>query len=213
MILIREETFDTQCITEETGGVKSHYIIGPYMVAEKQNRNGRSYPIAIVEREVKLYQPLIEQKRSISELGHPDTPNINLDRVSHLITSLKLNKQGIAEGKAKILGTPMGLIAKNLLDEGVKLGVSTRGVGSLKMVEGVNVVQEDYKMTAIDIVSDPSGPGCFVQGIMENADWVYQAAKGNYQMIESVQDQIKQAKKAQLENTMLEAFNRFLKSI
>lgn len=212
MILIREETFDTQCLVEDHDGVKSHFIVGPYMVSEKKNRNGRSYPFHVVEREVKLYQPLIAERRSISELGHPNTPNINLDRVSHLITSLKLNGQ-IAEGKAKILGTPMGLIAKNLLDEGVKLGVSTRGVGSLKIVEGINIVQDDYKMTAIDIVSDPSGPGCFVQGIMENADWVYEAAKGNYRLIETVQDQMKKVKKSQLEESMLAAFNHFLQNL
>ncbi|MGH7745053.1 MAG: primosomal protein [Candidatus Dormibacteria bacterium] len=212
MILIREEQFEVTNLVEESNGVKSHYIIGPYMVSETKNRNGRIYPRYILEREVGLYQPLISEKRSISELGHPDTPNINLDRVSHLITSLKVNGN-VAEGRSKLLDTPMGKIAKSLLDEGVKLGVSTRGVGSLKMVEGANIVQDDYKMTAIDIVSDPSGPGCFVQGIMENADWIIDVVKGQYQMVEDTQQKIRAANRQNMEKTMLEAFRSFVDNL
>lgn len=209
MKLMVEECFDVEHLVEGTGDSKSHYISGPFLAAEVANRNGRRYPRSILEREVNNYQKLISERRSVSELGHPETPNINLDRVSHLITQLKFNGN-IVEGKAKIIDTPMGKIAKSLLDEGVKLGVSSRGIGSLKMEEGVNVVQEDYKMCAIDIVSDPSGPGCFVQGLMEQKDWIYSNGAIVEADINAIYEQVKSAHRRDLEIATLKAFQVFV---
>jgi len=174
MKLITEQIENIQVITEEKNGKKSLYITGPFLQAEITNRNGRCYPYQILEREVGKYaQKYIQQGRALGELGHPDGPTVNLDRASHMITSLKAEGNNFI-GKAKILDTPMGNIAKSLLDEGVKLGVSSRGVGSLVERNGIKYVGDDFMLsTAADIVADPSAPDAFVQGIMEGKEWVW----------------------------------------
>ena len=175
MKLIREEIESVDFIVEERNGKKSMYIEGIFLQGDIQNRNGRMYPIDTLRKEVQRYnESNIVTGRALGELGHPDGPTVNLDRVSHKIVSLKENGSNFI-GKAKILNTPMGNIAKSLIDEGVKLGVSSRGVGSLKPTkEGYNVVSDDFMLsTAADIVADPSAPDAFVEGIMEGKDWVW----------------------------------------
>lgn len=174
MKLITEEIESVEIITEEKNGVKTLYIQGPFLQAEVTNRNGRNYPLAVLEREVNRYnESFIAKGRALGELGHPDGPTVNLDRVSHMIT--KLTKEGTNFiGKAKLLDTPMGNIAKSLLGEGVTLGVSSRGIGSLIEKNGIRYVGEDFMLaTAADIVADPSAPDAFVQGIMEGKEWVW----------------------------------------
>lgn len=174
MKLITEEIESVEIVTEEKNGVKTLYIQGPFLQAEVTNRNGRNYPLAILEREVNRYnESFITKGRALGELGHPDGPTVNLDRVSHMITNL--TKEGTNFiGKAKLLDTPMGNIAKSLLGEGVTLGVSSRGIGSLIEKNGVRYVGEDFMLaTAADIVADPSAPDAFVQGVMEGKEWVW----------------------------------------
>ena len=163
MRLIAEEITQVKFLSEEKDGKRSHFIEGVFLQAEIENKNGRKYPFKTLEREVAKYEEsTINKGRALGELGHPDGPSINLDRVSHKILSLKGEGNNFI-GRAKILDTPMGNIAKNLLDEGVQLGVSSRGMGSLQKVEGVNVVQDDFMLaTAADIVADPSAPDAFV---------------------------------------------------
>ena len=175
MKLIREEIENVEVIVEERGGKKNLYIEGVFLQGDIKNRNGRMYPSNTLGREVARYnEAFVNKGRALGELGHPDGPTVNLDRVSHKITSLRQEGSNFI-GRAKILNTPMGSIAKNLLDEGVKLGVSSRGVGSVNMNnEGVNVVGEDFMLaTAADIVADPSAPDAFVDGIMEGKDWIW----------------------------------------
>jgi hypothetical protein len=174
MKLITEEIESVEIITEENDGNKTLYIQGPFLQAEMTNRNGRNYPFQILEREVRRYnESFISKGRALGELGHPDGPTVNLDRVSHMITSLKSEGNNFI-GKAKILDTPMGNIAKSLLGEGVKLGVSSRGIGSLIEKNGIKYVGEDFMLaTAADIVADPSAPDAFVEGIMEGKEWVW----------------------------------------
>ena len=174
MKLITEEIESVEIITEEKNGVKTLYIQGPFLQAEVTNRNGRNYPKTILEREVnRYYTNFISKGRALGELGHPDGPTVNLDRVSHMITSLHCEGNNFI-GKAKILDTPMGNIAKSLLGEGVTLGVSSRGIGSLVERNGIKYVGEDFMLaTAADIVADPSAPDAFVQGIMEGKEWVW----------------------------------------
>jgi hypothetical protein len=175
MKLITEEIESVEIITEEKNGIKTLYIQGPFLQAECTNRNGRNYPLQILEREVKRYNDSFIQKgRALGELGHPDGPTVNLDRVSHMITSLHREGNNFI-GKAKLLDTPMGNIAKSLLGEGVTLGVSSRGIGSLNERNGIKYVGEDFMLsTAADIVADPSAPDAFVQGIMEGKEWVWE---------------------------------------
>ena len=174
MKLITETIEDVKLITEEKNGKKLLYIEGVFLQSELKNRNGRKYPFSVLDREVKRYnEEYIKSKRALGELGHPDGPTINLDRVSHRITSLRAEGNNFI-GKAQILDTPMGNIAKNLLDEGVQLGVSSRGMGSIEKVEDCNVVADDFMLTtAADIVADPSAPDAFVNGIMEGKEWVW----------------------------------------
>ena len=175
MKLITEQIDDIEILTEEKNGKKHLYIEGTFLQGNIKNRNGRMYPMETLAREVDKYSnTYIKSGRAMGELGHPDGPIVNLDRVSHLITSL-VQEGSNFKGKAKILDTPMGQIAKSLLDEGVRLGVSSRGVGSLKLNrEGVNVVADDFMLaTAADIVADPSAPEAFVNGIMEGKEWVW----------------------------------------
>ena len=173
--LIAEAVEEVEYITEEKeGGEKSYKIRGIFMQADIKNRNGRVYPMEVLDEEVRKYNKnFIEQNRAFGELGHPDGPTVNLERVSHMITSLKPDGKNFI-GEAKIMDTPMGKIVKNLMDEGAKLGVSSRGMGSLRQKGGANVVSDDfYLATAADIVADPSAPNAFVEGIMEGKEWVW----------------------------------------
>ena len=175
MKLIAEEIESVEILTEEKNGKKSLYITGPFLQAEVVNRNKRFYPLETMCNEVARYNSAFTDKgRALGELGHPDGPSINLDRVSHKIVSLTQEGNNFI-GKAQILSTPMGKIAESLLSEGVKLGVSSRGMGSIKNVDGVNHVGEDFMLaTAADIVADPSAPDAFVDGIMEGKEWVWE---------------------------------------
>ena len=173
--LISEAVEEVEYITEEKeNGGKNYKIRGIFMQADIKNRNGRVYPMEVLDEEVRKYNKnFIEQKRAFGELGHPDGPTVNLERVSHMITSLKPDGKNFI-GEAKIMDTPMGKIVKNLMDEGAKLGVSSRGMGSLRQKGGANVVSDDfYLATAADIVADPSAPNAFVEGIMEGKEWVW----------------------------------------
>jgi hypothetical protein len=174
MKLITEEIESVEIITEEKNGKQTLYIQGPFLQAEVTNRNGRCYPMEVLAREVQKYhESFIKQGRALGELGHPDGPTVNLDRVSHMITNLRKEGTNFI-GRAKILDTPMGNIAKSLLGEGVTLGVSSRGIGSLVEKNGIKYVGEDFMLaTAADIVADPSAPDAFVQGIMEGKEWVW----------------------------------------
>ena len=214
MKLITETIEEVKMITEEKNGVKSLYISGPFLVAETKNRNGRMYRSATLKKEVDRYnEEYVQKNRAFGELGHPDSPSINLDRVSHLITNLK-QEGNIWVGKAKILETPMGKIAKSLMEGGATLGVSSRGMGSLKNEGGVNVVQDDYYLaTAADIVADPSAPGAFVQGIMEGKEWVWDNGKVKEVDVNEYYTEIKTAKQKQIDEISLKIFENFLSKL
>jgi hypothetical protein len=214
MRLIKEVAQDLQYITEEKqGGGKNVYIEGVFAQANRKNKNNRTYGKPIMEREVQKYRELIEQKRSLGELGHPDNPSINLHQVSHLITKLEMNGSDVY-GKAKILETPMGIIARNLIENEVQLGVSTRGLGSLKMnSEGVNEVQDDFHLATVDIVADPSAPDAFVQGIMESAEWILESGIWKAVHIENAQKEIRKTSGKNLEETKLRIFEQFLSRV
>jgi len=214
MKLITEVTESVNFITEEENGKKSLFIEGPFLVGEKQNKNGRLYKEQTLDKEVKRYtEEYINKNRAFGELGHPDTPTIKLDRVAILIKNLQ--KQGSTWiGKAKILDTPMGNIARNLIEGGAQLGVSSRGMGSLKNVNGVNVVQDDFHLaTAADIVADPSAPGAFVQGIMEGKEWML--VNGVWTEVEYTQarEEIRKASKREIEEVSLRIFENFIKKL
>lgn len=211
MKLITETVEEIKVITEENNGVKTLYIQGPFLVAETKNRNGRSYPVSVLENEVNRYmKEYVDKNRAFGELGHPESPTINLERVSHMITNITKNGN-VFEGKAKVLDTPMGKIAKNLMEAGATLGVSSRGMGSLKNEGGVNIVQPDfYLATAADIVADPSAPGAFVQGIMEGKEWVWDNGLVKEVNINEYYEQIKTAKQKQLDDISLKIFENFL---
>lgn len=216
MKLIREEVIDTKVIVEEKLGKKKEYFIeGIFLQSELVNGNGRLYKEQTMDKEVGRYlQKYVEQNRAYGELGHPDTPSINLDRVSHLIVSLK--KEGTNYiGKAKILETPMGQIARGLLDGGANLGVSSRALGSLKTNnEGIQVVQDDFMLsTAADIVADPSAPDAFVRGIMESKEWVFVDGKFVEKHIEEVQNVIRRTSSKNLQEAKIKAFQHFLSKI
>ena len=174
MKLITEQIEDVKLLTEEKDGKKLLYIEGVFLQSELKNRNGRMYPFDVLNREVERYtEEYVKPKRALGELGHPDGPTINLDRVSHRIVSLRAEGHNFI-GKAQILDTPMGQIAKSLLDEGVQLGVSSRGMGSIDKREDISIVRDDFMLTtAADIVADPSAPDAFVNGIMEGKEWVW----------------------------------------
>jgi len=214
MKLITETVEEIKVITEENNGVKTLYIQGPFLVAETKNRNGRSYPVTVLENEVNRYmKEYVDKNRAFGELGHPESPTINLERVSHMITNISRNGN-IFEGKAKVLETPMGKIAKNLMEAGATLGVSSRGMGSLKMINGVNIVQPDfYLATAADIVADPSAPGAFVQGIMEGKEWVWDNGFVREFNVNEYYNQIKTAKQKQLDDISLKIFENFLSKL
>jgi len=214
MKLIRETVEAVKYITEEKNGVKSLYIQGPFLVAEQKNKNGRIYEARILAKEAARYtDEYISKNRAFGELGHPDTPSINLDRVSHLIVDLKQEGNNFI-GKAKILETPMGKIASSLMNGGATLGVSSRGMGSLKNIGGINYVQDDfYLATAADIVADPSGPGCFVNGLMEHKEWVWDNGLIKEMDVNAYYEQIKKAKQKQIDEISLKIFENFLKKI
>jgi hypothetical protein len=214
MKLIKEITESVQYITEEKDGKKTLYIEGPFLVAEAVNKNKRMYKEETMRNEVKRYsEEYINKNRAFGELGHPDTPSINLDRVSHLIVGLR--QEGTAWiGKAKILETPMGNIARNLIEGGAQLGVSSRGMGSLKMENGINVVQGDFHLaTAADIVADPSAPGAFVQGIMEGKEWVMVNGVWTEYQYEEAKQEIKQASRKDIEKVSLRIWESFVKKL
>jgi hypothetical protein len=214
MKLIRELTESVQYLTEEKDGKKTLFIEGPFLVAESVNKNKRMYKEETMRNEVNRYsEEYINKNRAFGELGHPDTPSINLDRVSHLIVGLR--QEGNAWiGKAKILETPMGNIARNLIEGGAQLGVSSRGMGSLKMENGINVVQGDFHLaTAADIVADPSAPGAFVQGIMEGKEWMLVNGIWTEEQHEVAKQEIKQASSKEIEAVSLKIFENFLKKL
>ena len=216
MKLIREEIEQVEVIVEERNGKKTLHIEGVFLQGDIKNRNGRMYPSTTLAKEVSRYnEAFVNKGRALGELGHPDGPTVNLDRVSHKIISLRQEGSNFI-GRAKILSTPMGNIAKSLLDEGVKLGVSSRGVGSIQQNnEGVNVVGEDFMLaTAADIVADPSAPDAFVDGIMEGKDWVWDGgilreryAEKTYKQINTLVDS------RQLQENKLKLFQDFLGSL
>jgi hypothetical protein len=214
MKLITETVEEVKMITEEKNGVKSLFIQGPFLVAEMKNKNGRMYKADTLKKEVDRYnEEYVTKNRAFGELGHPESPTINLDRVSHLITSLKQEGNQWV-GKAKILETPMGKIARSLMEGGAQLGVSSRGMGSLKEVNGVNVVQDDYYLaTAADIVADPSAPGAFVQGIMEGREWVWDNGIVKEMDFNAYYNQIKNAKQKQIDEISLKIFENFLSKL
>ena len=213
MKLITEQIENVEILVEEKNGKKSLYIEGVFLQGDITNRNGRKYPMETLRKEVDRYtKTFIESSRALGELGHPDGPTVNLDRVSHRIISLKEDGTNFI-GKAKILNTPMGKIASSLLDEGVKLGVSSRGIGSLVKQEGCNVVGDDFMLaTAADIVADPSAPDAFVEGIMEGKEWVWDGGKLREQRVASYRRSIIEAvNRRDLEHAKLSAFDDFLK--
>lgn len=210
MFLITETTEDVRFLTEEKDGEKQYFIEGIFMQAEKKNRNGRVYPKKTLLDEVKRYnKEYVQKNRAMGELGHPEGPTVNLERVSHIINDLREENDNII-GKAKILETPYGKIVKNLMDEGAKLGVSSRGMGTLKERGGVNEVQKDFMLSAVDIVADPSAPDAFVNGIMEGKQWIWDNGLMREQVIDSYQKMISSASSAELNETKLNAFKDFL---
>jgi hypothetical protein len=215
MKLITEQVEKVKVITEENNGKKTFYITGPFLQCERVNKNNRLYERRIMEREVKRYnENYISKNRALGELCHPVNPAINLDRVSHMIVSLEQDGNNFI-GKAKLLETPMGKIAQNLLNAGVTLGVSSRGVGSLlPSPKGYNVVGEDFMLaTAADIVHDPSAPDAFVSGIMEGVEWIYDASRNDW-LIERTKRKVNSlVESREYQEKKLELFNEFLNSL
>ena len=216
MKLIREEIEEVKVLVEGKGSKKSLYIEGVFLQGDIKNRNGRMYPMETLRKEVARYnESNIQSGRALGELGHPDGPTVNLDRVSHKIVSLKESGSNFI-GKAKILSTPMGKIASSLIDEGVKLGVSSRGIGSLQMSkEGCNIVGNDFMLaTAADIVADPSAPDAFVEGIMEGKEWIWDGGILREKLAEQTQRKINTlVDQKRLEEHKLSLFNDFLSNL
>ena len=215
IILISEEIESVDILTEEKDGKKTLYISGPFLQAEVVNRNKRCYPIQTMVKEVKRYSDeFVSRGRALGELGHPDGPQINLDRVSHKIVSLTQEGNNFM-GKAQILKTPMGKIAESLLADGVKLGVSSRGMGSISQHEGVSYVGEDFMLaTAADIVADPSAPDAFVDGVMEGKEWVWEGSILREKQVEQVKSTINTlVDQKKLEEHKLALFSKFLQDL
>ena len=213
MLLITEVNDNVNLITEEVNGEKQYHIDGIFMQAEQKNRNGRVYPKKTLMNEVARYNnEYVKTGRAMGELGHPEGPQLNLERVSHLIKELRVYGNDIY-GKAKILDTPYGKIVKDLVKEGVRIGVSSRGMGSLKQKNGINEVQDDFNLAAVDIVADPSAPDAFVQGIMEGKEWVWENGLLTAKTVEAHQKHIRRASKSDLEEAKLYAFADFLSKI
>ena len=214
MKLIVETVEEVKYLTEEKNGKKQYYIEGIGLQGNKVNRNLREYKTDLLAREVDRYnRDYVTQNRAFGELGHPDGPSINLDRVSHLIKEIRQEGDNFII-KAKILDTPFGQIVKNLIDEEAKLGVSSRGMGTLKSVNGVNQVQDDYYLaTAADIVADPSAPDAFVRGIMEGKEWVWNNGRIEEATIDKMRQEIEKAKRRQLEEIKLRQFETFISKL
>ena len=216
MKLITEELTDVQLIAEaDENGKKSHKIKGIFMQANIKNRNGRVYPQEVLENEVNRYRKeFINKKRAFGELGHPDGPTVNLERVSHIITSLEGDGKGNYVGEAKVTDTPYGKIVKSLIDEGAQLGVSSRGMGSLENKGGTNYVKSDfYLATAADIVADPSAPSAFVQGLMEGKEWVWDNGIVKEKDISEIQQEIEAARSFELAEKQTAAFEKFMRKV
>jgi len=211
MKLITEYTeSDVEMIVEEKNGKKSHLIEGVFAQADAKNRNGRIYPMAVMEKAVNKYvTDQVKQGRAVGELNHPDGPTVNLDKVSHLIQDLQFEGKNVM-GKALILDTPNGQIVKGLLEGGVKLGVSTRGMGSLEQRNNAMVVKDDFILNTVDIVQDPSAPAAFVNGIMEGVEWVWNNGIIEAQVIEKMETEIKKAPRSDLYEVQVREFKNFL---
>ena len=214
MKLIVEHIEDIKLLTEEKDGKEYTYIQGVFLQGDIKNRNGRVYPMPVLQREVTNYnENFVQKSRALGELGHPDGPTINLDRVSHQIVELYQDGSNYV-GKAKLLETPMGQIAKNLLREGVQLGVSSRGVGSLESKGGSNYVRDDFMLTtAADIVADPSAPDAFVNGIMEGKEWVWNNGAFKEAELQQVKEDLERVSRGELEGKILEGFERLLSNL
>jgi len=213
MKLITETTENIEVITEAkgNGNGNDYKIRGIFLQGDIKNRNGRVYPVEVLSKEVGRYnKEFVEKKRAFGELGHPDGPTVNLERVSHMITSLKPEGRNFI-GEAKIMDTPYGKIVKNLIDEGAQLGVSSRGMGSMKQVNGKNVINSDfYLATAADIVADPSAPDAFVEGIMEGKEWVWDNGVLKSMEVEKYKQEIENARQAELAEAKARVFKDFL---
>ena len=214
MKLITEVNQTVHIISEEKDQAKCYYIEGVFLQGNLKNRNGRVYPMEVLEQQVNEYtENFINQNRAFGELGHPESPIINLERTSHIIKELRKEGNDYI-GKAKIMDTPYGKIVKNLIDEGAKLAVSSRGVGSLEEKNGVNYVKDDFKLcTAADIVADPSAPQAFVRGILENKEWIYESGIIREKQLEDAKKQIQKASSRKLEETAIRLFKNFLQEI
>lgn len=214
MKLITESIEEVEVLEEESNGKKNLYIEGVFLQADIKNRNGRIYPYDILEREVGRYtEQYITFGRALGELGHPEGPTVNLDRVSHKIVSLRSEGSNFI-GKAQILSTPMGNIAKSLLESGVKLGVSSRGMGSMEEKNGANYIRDDFMLTtAADIVADPSAPDAFVNGIMEGKEWVWENGLIKEVNIDKYRRYISESTRKSIEERSLEVFSNFLQTL
>jgi hypothetical protein len=214
MKLITELTEDIKYIKENIGnGEKTYFIEGVFMQSDVKNRNGRVYPSGILKKECGRYiTEYVEKGRAMGELNHPTGPTVNLDRVSHMIKTLHEDGKNVY-GKAKVLDTPMGRIVKNLIDEGAQLGVSTRGMGSLRPKNGYQEVQEDFMLAAIDIVADPSAPNAFVNGIMEGREWIFENGMWSERDREQAVKIIKNSSKRDLQENIVKVFNNYFKKL
>ena len=214
MKLISEEIQDAEYLIEDANGKKNYKIKGIFLQSDIKNRNGRVYPKEIMIKEVNRYnKEFVEKKRAFGELGHPDGPTVNLERVSHMITNLQQDGTNYI-GEAKIMNTPYGKIVKGLIDEGAQLGVSSRGMGSLEQRNGANYVKSDFMLaTAADIVADPSAPDAFVQGIMESKEWVWNNGRLVERDVDAWRKEIRSASRRKLEEKKLEIFGNFLKNL
>lgn len=212
MKLITEQSFDTQTEMIESEGKKNLYITGVFMQGNKKNKNGRIYPTSVLENQMNVFnENLVKKNRALGELDHPSGPTINTDRVSHMITEIRKDGNDFY-GKALIIDTPMGNIARKILEAGASLGVSTRGLGTIKQSSNAMVVQEDFTLNTIDIVANPSAHDAWVNGIMENVEWIYNPQNGN---VEKVCNELKEQykKKSPSEEEILEGFNRYIASL
>jgi len=213
MLLITEHLEDVQYVTEGAGDKKKSFIEGVYMQADKANRNKRIYPKNILEGAVSKYvTEQVAKGRAVGELNHPEGPTINLDKVSHRITELRWDGSNVI-GKALILDTPMGKIVKGLMEGGVQLGVSSRGMGSLEQKDGISVVKSDFILATVDIVQDPSAPDAFVNGIMEGVEWIWENGLLKPQEIERYETEIKRASKSGLAEAQIKVFKDFLSKL
>jgi len=211
--LITEEFVDVEYLTEDVGGEKHRYVHGIFLQSEVKNRNGRIYPKALLDREVDRYnREYVRTGRALGELSHPDKPIVDPDRVSHRITELYPDGNDYI-GKARILDTPKGTIIQNILDGGGQIGVSTRGVGSLAPKNGVQMVGNDYRLITVDAVLEPSAPDAFVQGIMENKEWVFENGEWNERQYETARTMLKEASREEIEGVALKLFENYISKL